>query len=195
MTNFITKLQLGGLACLFLLTGHVSANTVSFSGDTAGEPTYNRLIRNCGALSAVATAVAYQTNTFTLNTNANDCSLSITAGGLLDPYLFIYSPTFNPASPASNCIAGNDDGGGGLNPLITNPNLVAGQTYTFVTTGFGNRHVGSYNASISCPTAIVTLNPSTSISTPVPTLSQWALMLLIITLGFFGFRLKGKKSL
>ena len=140
----------------------------NYNGTTVGGPTFNRPLANGNnaptALSAVGTAVSYDVITFSIATSGayTFLSLSVTPANW-DNYTFLYSGSFNPASPLSNVLIGNDD-----NPTIGRSgftyNLVAGSTYSFVTTGFSNTDAGSFSNSIT--------------QAAVPEPSSWALLSL-----------------
>ncbi len=183
---------------LFFLMGTAAfADTVSFVGDTTGQPTWNRTNLSCNDLSVVGSAVNYQTRAFTVSAN-DSCRLTLNSASF-DTYLSVYSGAFDPNNQSTNCIAINDDIGiqgvgnslGGLNSQIPGPPpavppfppllLNAGQTYVFVATAWGSGQAGQFDAFISCPTAKVTL-----ITPDIPTLSVWTLVLLILLLGFMG---------
>jgi HYDIN/CFA65/VesB-like, Ig-like domain len=65
-----------------------------------------------------------------------------------DPFMAVYSPTFDPAFPAANLVACNDD----YNDLLPgfSANLTAGTSYVIVTTTYGNGFsTGSVNFTIT----------------------------------------------
>lgn len=177
MNHLLLKVYLS-LAALFFFTG-LQADTVNFSGNTTGQPTWNRTI-NCSTLSGIGSAVAYQTQEFSISSN-DTCTLTMTGNTLSDPFLHIYSSPFDPTNQTNNCVAYNDDFSG-LDSAITTP-LTGGQTYVYVASAFGNGTEGTFDASISCPTATVSLGP---VPDAIPTLSTWTLLLLILTLGVAG---------
>ena len=166
----------------FILLSPAQANTVNFTGDTSGQPTWHRTQDDCGALSFVGTAVNYQTQFFTISAN-DSCNLAMNSN-TFDTYLHLYAAPFDPTNQANNCIASKDGGGPILNSLIPNQPLVAGQTYVYVASSWTNGAAGAFDASISCPTATVSLlQPPTK---DIPTLSTWTLFLLVLTLGLSG---------
>lgn len=125
----------------------------NYNGTTVGGPTFNRPLANGNnpptALSGVGTAVSYDVITFSIATSGtyNFLSLSVTPANW-DNFTFLYLGSFNPSSPLTNVLIGNDD-----NPTIGRSgfsyNLVAGSTYAFVTTGFANTDAGTFNNSIT----------------------------------------------
>lgn len=104
----------------------------------ADDSTYNRLTANCGGLSAVGTAVYYDTVTVTY-TGSGTASLTITTTGG-DTFLTAYSPSFNSVSPSTNCIGSNDDATGVPNngSQLSNVTFTPGQTIIFVVSSFDN---------------------------------------------------------
>lgn len=129
------------------------AAVVVFSGAlTATDPTFNRP-SGVGSLSGVGTAVAYDTYTFTAAAaGPYSVNSSYVAGGL-DGYLFVYSPTFNPAAGLTNLKAADDDGtgltdslipdadNGAYGPAVTSATvltLTPGATYVVVQAAFDN---------------------------------------------------------
>ena len=150
----------------------ISENTnVSYTGPVPGpivgaldvdDSTYNRLIGACGAPSGTGTAVSYDTITINNNSGAmanfvvGTSAVGDTSSCVLgDTYLFAYSPTFDPANPAANCVTGDDDGG--VPPLcsrITFP-MAAGQTTVVVVTSFGNDDLFAYQVNFDGTVAAV----------------------------------------
>lgn len=154
--------------CLALVA---PAATISYNGDTTGDPTWNRPVAN-GNLpptppaSGVGTSVPYEVYAFTVSTTGAYDFLSSASQGW-DNYLFLYHTSFNPASQFTNVIIGNDDfpsvGISGFNGV----NLSSGVSYFLVTTGFSNSNFGAYTNRITGPGEI----------TPgaVPEPATWAL--------------------
>jgi hypothetical protein len=76
-------------------------------------------------------------------------SASLTAGDT-DTYLSLYETAFNPASPATNFVRGDDDSGGGLLSMLTHP-VVAGTTYVIVMATFYSNTTGTFLLQASRP--------------------------------------------
>lgn len=134
------------LACAFASAPSAFAAIYTFDGDTTGAPTYNRTVGVSG-LSTTGTAVAYNAFTFQVNTTGTYAFLSVTPG--YDGYTFLYS-SFNPASPTAGLLEANDDfGSTGLSSFYYQ--LSAGQSYTYINTGFGNSDFGTFSAAIGGP--------------------------------------------
>ena len=177
------------LLALFVFTG-VQADTVNFSGDTTGQPTFQRTDGSCGGLSGIGTGVNYQTQLFSISAG-DTCTLTMTGNTLSDPFLNAYIEPFDPANALTNCVAGNDDFAG-LDSQLTTP-LAGGQTYVYVGSSFANGQVGTFDATISCPTATVSLAAAGPKS--IPTLSTWTILLLILTLGLIGLFIRKSNKL
>jgi hypothetical protein len=118
------------------------------------------------ALSAVGTAVPFSAQSFTVSTAGlySLQSTTVPSSGW-DNYTFLYANSFNPASPLTNILIGNDDNLAlGLSGFSLN--LVAGTTYFFVTSGAQNSDFGSFSNTFSGP-GIISLNgPSVPESGP-----------------------------
>jgi hypothetical protein len=84
-----------------------------------------------------------------------------------DNYLFLYGTAFNPASPLSNVLLGNDDFGG-IGTAGFTTTLTAGTPYFLVTSGFDNAYEGDHRLDISGPGSVeVTLTvPGTTAGRP-----------------------------
>ncbi len=139
----------------------------NFTGTTVGGPTFNRGVQQntqggAFTLSGVGTNVAYTTFTFQVSVSGtyifNTCG---TAPVNWDAFDHFYINSFDPASPATNFIYADDDGGTGCSagPRST-VTLVAGQTYVYVVTGFGNADAGAFITTFSGPGSILLLSPN-----------------------------------
>lgn len=123
----------------------------NFGGTLAvTDPTFNRPT-TCSAISAVGTAVHFDTFTFTVpSTGPIVLSLDFPDGGFISPngtagqgpdtFLALYGPGgFNPATPLANCVAVNDDIATATNRRSRiSTNLAVTGTYTIVMTSFNN---------------------------------------------------------
>jgi len=136
------------------------ADTVMFMGNTTGGPTFNRPIDNGNnppiSLSGVATAVRYTITQLTVGTSGSYTFQSISANSnTYDNYTFLYQNSFNPASPLTNVLIGNDDNLSiGMSGFTSN--LLTGTTYFFINTGFENFDFGAFTSTIS-GTGIITI--------------------------------------
>ncbi|HLP20327.1 MAG TPA: gliding motility-associated C-terminal domain-containing protein [Chitinophagales bacterium] len=133
----------------FLASGCGDIST-SFAGRTTlSDPTFNRSQSGTNYnASAIGSATHYNTHQFSVGTTG---AYTFTLCGDYDTYLHIYRDSFNPAFPATNFIVADDDGAnatcaGGSRATVT---LTAGQSYVFVTTGFGNTNVGTYTVTFT----------------------------------------------
>jgi hypothetical protein len=109
----------------------------------ANDSTYNRMFGNCTGVSATGTNVFYDTLTIS-NDSAGVGSFVVETSGVgtpgtcgVDTFLTVYSPTFDPANPAGNCVISNDDGGASLCSNVTFA-LALGDTAVVVVTSFSN---------------------------------------------------------
>jgi hypothetical protein len=106
------------------------------------DSTFNRTFDDCTGLSGTGTAVAFDTvNITNTSGSAGSITLAMQAPGgacptTIDPFLLVYS-TFNPATPLTGCLTGNDDFNSTNCSSVTFP-IAAGQTRTVVTTSFPN---------------------------------------------------------
>ncbi len=129
-------------------------DTVNYSGDTTGAPTFNRALSDCSGLSGVGTAVAYQVQDFTVTAAGNYDITSVQTG--FDGFIHLYTGSFNPADALTNCTAGSDDGTGGIGTSeILGVALTSGTQYFVVTSGFANTDFGPYDNTLSGPGTIV----------------------------------------
>lgn len=136
-------------------------------GTTAGRSLWRRPEQGAPpvALSARGTAVPYDMMRFTVGTTGT-YTLKSTAGW--DNYLFLYSTAFDPASPLSNVLLGNDDfesaGTAGFATTLT-----AGTPYFLVASGFNNSDSGKHILDISGAGGVeVTLAvPGSTVGRPV----------------------------
>lgn len=123
--------------------------TVSYSATTVGGPSWARPFSDCTGTSGLG-PVNYHTQTFSV-TVSGSYSVSSTQDGW-DGFIFVYQDPFTPGQPNTNCVAGNDDGAGGIGTSdIPSVTLTAGTTYIVVTTAFENGEEGSFTNTISGP--------------------------------------------
>ena len=194
------------------------AGTFSYSGNLTGQPTFKRPNQGTPptSLSNSATAVPYQTQTFTVDTTSSGYEIIgrwIPSSGAptganpnADGYIFLYQNSFNPASPLTNVLSGDDDYTNASRncPLTedgtddtacsrlpnTNANtltLTAGVTYIVVASQYLNpptNNVSQYTVDILTPGNAQVIFPS-SPSVPEP---SSILGLLGLGLGFFASR-------
>ncbi len=156
------------LLALALGAGFLSAAqaaTYSFSGNTSGAPTYDRLIETLDIVSPIGGNVNYNSLIFSVDASGDYSFASMASGGW-DNFTFLYSPSLNPAAPLAGALAGNDDLGAVGNSGFTYE-LTAGTQYAFVTTGFSDIDFGAYGNSISGAGNI----------TPIPEPHTYALMI------------------
>jgi hypothetical protein len=136
-----------GLTALVSIAPQAQAATLN-TGTTAGALTWNRPIAIVPpVLSSVATAVRYNSYGFTVSTPGS-YTFQSNATDNWDNYAFLYQKAFNPASPLTGYVTGNDD-----NPTIGLSGftiaLDPGTNYFFVTTGFDNGNFGAFTNTIT----------------------------------------------
>ncbi len=151
----------GVAAAAMMFAASPQAATFTYTGTTTlSDPTFQRPLAGLSGLSGVGTAVHYNAFTFTAGASGNADFLSL-ATGAWDNFLILYSPSFAPAAGLSNAVAANDDGPppAGIGSAGFSFNLTAGNTYTLVTTGFGNSDVGSFTNTIVSAVPIITAVP------------------------------------
>ena len=98
------------------------AGTFSYSGNLTGQPTFKRPLAvgdPPSFLSSLNNAVPYQTQTFTVDTTRSGYEIigrwrastgaPTGANPIANGYIFLYRNSFNPASPLTNVLSGDDD--------------------------------------------------------------------------------------
>ncbi len=140
------------LAALTITATASFADTVTFTGDTTGRPTYNRTLAGepPTGLSLVGTAVRYTLTQLTVSASGSYVFQSIAA---YDNFTSLYINSFNPAAPLTNALVSNDD-----NPSVGMSgftiSLTAGTNYFFINTSFANSNFGAYTSTITGPGTI-----------------------------------------
>jgi len=140
------------VGCLFLGVVPSLADTFqSFAGNNIGAPTFNRPIGAGPGLSGQI--VHYSAQRFVLTADTN-CTIYSTQN--YDGYLHLYQGSFNPASPATNLIDGDDDGELGVGTsriprdLDVNSVALTEGFYTLVNSGFFPTSEGSFQMHVQC---------------------------------------------
>lgn len=151
------------------------ASTVSYSGTTAGAPTWARPFADGTCCSGIG-PVRYSVQQFYLSAN-DACDIASTQT-MFDGFLFVYQAPFNPLTQTVNFLAGDDDGSGGVGTSnIDGVALQGNTTYTVVTTGFQAGDEGPFANTITCPLATVTLGAIPP-AVPAPTMGATGVALL-----------------
>ena len=139
-------------AAASLVAGVASADRFqSFAGNTVGAPTFHRP-DEAGPLTSTD-LVHYRTQVFQLLTTS---SCTIYSAQDYDGYLHLYRSSFNPASPLTNLVDGDDDAELGVgtsripNNLNTDSISLAAGVYILVTSGFSDSSAGSFQNFIQC---------------------------------------------
>ncbi|AFZ56888.1 PEP-CTERM sorting domain-containing protein [Anabaena cylindrica FACHB-243] len=129
------------------------AGTLNYTGTTVSGATWNRPVSGnppTPPTSGVGTNVAYSVQEFNVDTTGfYNFQSTATSPVEWDNYLFLYQTSFDPTTPFTNVIIGNDD-----NPSIglagfNNISLTAGLNYFLVTSGFGNSDQGEFSNNIN----------------------------------------------
>lgn len=137
----------------------VPTGSTVYSNTTVGGPTFQRAFEDCSGLSTIGNGVSYHERPFTVDAAGNYAISSVQNGGW-DGFLLLYQGTFNPANALTNCIAGDDDGAGGIGTSdITSIALTTGTTYILVTTGFSPADSGTFTNTLSGPGNVVLGGP------------------------------------
>ena len=149
------------------------AQNAFWTGDTTGDPTFNRP-EELDSLSSFADAVPYEVQPFWVTSTGQyvfEADAQASNGfNHTDTFILVYSGSFNAGTPLVNLIAGDDDfsgtftlltgtGGGIESSRIAlgdtsnlggdiGLNLTANTQYYAVVTGFENTDFGTYRAGI-----------------------------------------------
>ena len=155
------------IAALLLasLAASAHAGFYTYTGDTTGGPTFNRPDIDYAAypfpepvtgLSVDADAVAYHAFTFTVSVSGTYSILTLASDTNYDTFVVLYDGAFNPASPLTNAALANDDAVDFNTSGLTFA-MVAGNTYTYVVTGFDNDQFGAFSTTIGGPGGIANM--------------------------------------
>ena len=124
------------------------------------DSTYNRELTGCAGLSGVGTAVFYDTISITNSAFGTATFIAETSDqgapgvcATMDTFLTAYRPTFNPASPATNCVAADDDAGPGNCSRMTFTVPLPG-TAVIVVSSFANAATFPYQVNFTGTTPV-----------------------------------------
>lgn len=146
----IPRTALAAIVSMACMTA-AQANIVNFSGNTGDGETFNRLVEQLDKLSAIGTAVGYDSYSFSVETTGTYTFLTTSD---FDSFTFLYQGGFDASAPLSNILAGDDDLFGETTSGLFGE-LSAGTTYVLVITGFANHNFGLFNSTIGGPGNIV----------------------------------------
>lgn len=129
-------------------------DSVNYNGTITGAPTWTRPFADCTGATALG-PMEFSVQQFSVLANGAYDVSSLQNGGW-DGFIFVYQNAFDPNNPNTNCVAGNDDGNGGIGTSdIVGVALVAGTQYFVVTTAFVNGETGTFSNTISGPGTVV----------------------------------------
>jgi hypothetical protein len=156
-TSHLSCVRVWAMAmCLAVLTvfgasGAAWAVESTFSGDTTGQPTFNRPDggQPPTRLSGAATAVPFLPQNLTITTEG---SYTFVGSSSYDGYGVLYVDSFDPAEPLTNALVADDDSGPAFNPAFT-IDLIPGN-YIYVATSFSNDDFGPFTVSINGPAGV-----------------------------------------
>jgi uncharacterized protein (TIGR03382 family) len=136
------------LILVFCCGGAAMAGMTVYSGDTTGNPTWNRPV-GTGGLSGVGTAVPYETQAFSVSSSGPyTITSAYDASAGYDGYLHLYAGSFDPQDQFTNLIAGDDDYMGLYGAQMAGVYLTGGTNYIIVNSGFDNADFGAYTTTI-----------------------------------------------
>lgn len=166
-----SKLALAIFAALVLSIGTAEADTLTLSGDTFLNPSgmFNRPVDDGTSLSLLATDVAYGVTQFNVSLDGSYTFLSTSQEEFVfDPFLALYSGSFNSMSPLAGFVVANDNLGGLADLLQAgfSTNLSSGMNYFLVTTGHSNLDSGAFVNSISGPGMIAVVPDAAPVPEP-----------------------------
>ena len=156
--NHLFRIAFTAIALSLSVTLPSEAVSVSYSGDTTGEATFNRPQTEGfegGAnlptsLSGNGTAVPYNSQPFFVKTTG---AYNVTGSQNFLGIQYLYSNSFNAATPLVNVLQGNDPFPDEGTSGFSNLSLTADNQYFLVTTGFDNTNLsfGSFTNTIDGP--------------------------------------------
>ncbi len=189
--NFVWSGVIALITIALVTTGR--ADTVTYTGTTAGGPTWNRPIEGNPptVLSIVGTAVPYSVQQFSVSlAGLYNFQSTATNPPNWDNYTFLYQNSFNPMSQFTNVLIGDDD-----NPSIGlsgfSFNLVAGTNYLFVTTGFSNTSFGAFSNTFAGP-GTISFGSANAVPESIPALPMFGLV--VVGLAFARARMTAKNA-
>ncbi|MGE5234156.1 MAG: hypothetical protein ACM3OB_08590, partial [Acidobacteriota bacterium] len=153
---------------VLVLAAPISAESVqTFVGNTTGGPTWTRPDQGNPPVAGTHSGVHYAVQSFKLLA-ASSCY--IVSAQSYDGFIVLYSGGFNPASPLTNAVSGDDDGVLGIGtsyipnggPSSPSTLSLAAGTYYLVTTSYSSSEFGAFQNTIHCQA-----NSPVAIDTPV----------------------------
>ncbi len=163
------KIILAASAFMISSGGLLSAAVLTFSGNTAGQPSY---LRTTTAGSESSQSVPYAVYNVTVDqAGSYDFSTESTESVQFDTFISLYTPTFDAANSETNWQISNDDATANyLDGSAFSFSLNPGTNYAFVVTGFlggASPDAGAFTATITGPgtaSALAIPEPSSSLA-------------------------------
>lgn len=161
----LKKINLSLLTSAVLFSTIVSTEELR-AVDTASSATLyesNQFYRpNASGTTQTSTLYSYLAQSVYVTT-AGSYDFGTTGGSVRDPYIFLYS-SFDKDNPGDNFIVGNDDGGTGLNALLSGVSLDADTTYYLVTSSY-SVETGTVDFLVTGPDGVVITTVTTDLET------------------------------
>ena len=162
-------LGVSGLFMLALFSASAAADVITANSTTVTGDRWNRPVQNGNnpptVLSSVGTNVQFEVEELYVDAPGTYSFLSTaTSPAGWDNYAFLYVNAFNPTTPLTNVLIGDDD-----NPTIGTSgfsiSLLANTNYFFVNTGFDNNDAGAFTKRIEGP-GVIHLDSAVSVPEP-----------------------------
>ncbi len=189
----------GAIAPITIAASPSAASVLTFTGNTSTGATFDRAA--AGDPSDPTSPVTVSTAGGNERYDARRFSVTVTGDYLFtttgdyDTYSFLYGGTFDPGHSLANALRGSDDYFDPVSLTSDGPyvsgtsaflyHLVAGNAYTFVTTGYDATTFGAFTDTISGPGAIVA-----AITVPEPGMFA----LLMVGAGAMGWRTRRRQA-
>ncbi|MCB1606909.1 MAG: hypothetical protein KDI71_08030 [Xanthomonadales bacterium] len=172
----------------------VEGGGASVMGNLDGSATYDRRFLvtydgSCAAASSDSSNNGTSFQTFDVRSpSGQNMDAEVVLGTLNDSVLFVYCPPFNPADPATNIRAWDDDGGVGFGSAIVAADGVVmepNQVYTLVVTSFSQGDAGTYTLNLGGDLQFVGQEEQI-FAEPAPMLNWQSGLLVTLLVGVIG---------
>ncbi len=123
-----------------------SGSSVTLSGEiTSTDPTWDRPMFDCSNTNGTTPYDAYTI----VNHTGADQTITVTANWTFDGFLHVFDYPFDPASPLTNCLKGNDDSNGSSQSQLVNVSIADGQALVIVASPYGSSGSGTYTIELA----------------------------------------------